>query len=179
MVVVPHDGLLARLPTVRALFDDEYLTTHGPWDPDQPYGYAPADHHVVATHDGELVGHVGLQRRVIGVGERDVVVAGVGGVLVAPRSRSTGVGRRLLHAAGEAIVDPLRADFGYLGCREEVVPFYVSCGWHRIQVREIAVDRLSGRTVAQEPGPPLLVHPGVCRMEQWPDGDVDLRGRPW
>lgn len=178
-IVVPHADLGPWWRGLQALFDAEYLTVHGPWDPDQPYGYAPADRHVVAVSAGEVVGHVGLQRRSIDVGGREVEVAGVGGVLVSSSLRTGGVGRLLLDAAGAVITDPLGSDFGYLGCREEVASFYVSCGWHRIRVRESFTDPRTGRFVVQDPGPPLLVHAGLRPVEQWPGGDVDLRGRPW
>lgn len=66
---VPHALLTARdLEGLRALFDAEYLADFGAWDPELPYGYAPHDVHIVARVGSEVVGHVGWQRRVIGVG---------------------------------------------------------------------------------------------------------------
>ncbi|HEV7168376.1 MAG TPA: hypothetical protein VGN49_10455 [Micrococcaceae bacterium] len=40
--VVAHDALMARdVDKLRRLFDQEYFHDFGPWDADQPYGYAP------------------------------------------------------------------------------------------------------------------------------------------
>lgn len=181
--VVAHERLTrAETAALRALFDAEYRSGFGAWDPDQPYGYAPADLHVLAT-DGvgvgdALLGHVGLQLRTVAVGGTEVLVAGTGGVLVAPVARGSGLGRRVLRHAQTAMRDA-GADFGYLGCREEVVPFYASCGWRRVSARERSISRLDGVTVVETTADPLLVCAARRPAAQWPAGAIDLRGRPW
>lgn len=162
--------------TVCALFDAEYLRDFGAWDPEQPYGYAPHDVHVVARSGGAVVGHAGWARRAIDVGGAETAIAGVGGVLVSDRARGQQLGQRLMAAAAQAMADAGGIDFGYLGCREEVVPFYTACGWRRISAAERSIGR-DGRPVDDPPGQPLLVLPIASRT--WPDGDVDLRGRAW
>lgn len=81
---VVRDGELSRadLAGLQSLFDHEYLADYGTWSPESPYGYAGHDVHVIVRNGGTVVGHVGWARRVIGVGDREVVIAGVGGVLV-------------------------------------------------------------------------------------------------
>ncbi|WP_206551808.1 GNAT family N-acetyltransferase [Microbacterium testaceum] len=177
--IVAHDALTGGdLDQLRLLFDREYLETFGPWDPEQPYGYAGHDTHVIArTNDGGIVAHVGWAHRVIGVGQSRVSIAGVGGVLVSPGAREGGLGRTLMARAAESMADDGRIAFGYLGCREEVVPFYLSCGWQRIAATEHSVSR-TGMPVTVEPGPPLLVLP-VGADRAWPTGSIDLRGRAW
>lgn len=127
--VISHDRLTVQdVARLRALFDAEYHAHFGAWDPDQPYGYAPHDVHIIARRGASVVGHVGWERRVIGVGTADVTVAGVGGVLISPRARGDRVGARLMVRATESMAAAGDVRFGYLGCREEVVPFYESCG---------------------------------------------------
>ncbi|MGQ4537070.1 GNAT family N-acetyltransferase [Dermabacteraceae bacterium P7074] len=127
--VAPHSLLSSiALAEMRRLFDAEYRADFGDWDPDGPYGYAPADWHVLAWEGGCLVGHVGFQRRVIEVGRAEVTVAGTGGMLVAPEGRGSGLGRRLLLRAQKSMAEDAEADFGYLGCRPAVVGFYESAG---------------------------------------------------
>ena len=139
---VLHSDLSRReLECLRDLFDGEYFREHGPWDPDVPYGYAPADVHVVVSSDGRLLGHVGFQLRSIAVDVCDVAVAGTGGVLVRKESRGIGLGAALMRCAQAAmrsfdVPGKPRAEFGYLGCRPEVVPFYQATGWRRIDVVE-------------------------------------------
>lgn len=143
---VLHSDLSRReLECLRDLFDGEYFREHGPWDPDAPYGYAPADVHVVVSSDGRLLGHVGFQLRSIAVGVCDVAVAGTGGVLVRKESRGIGLGAALMRRAQASmrsfgVPGKPKAEFGYLGCRPEVVPFYQATGWRRIDVVECHVS---------------------------------------
>lgn len=167
------------LDQLRALFDAEYAAEYGPWSPEFPYGYAGHDVHVVARHGEAVVGHVGWARRVIGVGDREVVIAGVGGVLVAPDARGTSLGRRLMDAAVDAMHRGEGVDFGYLGCREAVASFYASCGWSRVEVEERCVDRVTGEVTTDPYGAPHFIRGVLCSEPEWPSGRVDLRGRPW
>jgi len=162
---VLHSDLSRReLECLRDLFDGEYFREHGPWDPDAPYGYAPADVHVVVSSDGRLLGPVGFQLRSIAVGVCGVTVAGTGGVLVRKESRGIGLGAALMRRAQASmrsfdVPGRPRAEFGYLGCRPEVVPFYQATGWRRIDVverhvsmGEKRVSKGQGDAVGKGPG---------------------------
>lgn len=176
--IVSHDALsVDDLAGVRAFFDAEYLTQFGEWNPEQPYGYAPHDVHLIASRGDETLGHVGWARRRIGVGGRDVAIAGVGGVLVADAARGMRLGEQLMRTAVASMKNAGGIDFGYLGCREAVVPFYRSCGWSRVVAAERSLDR-GGSPTADPPGQPLLVIPVDARTA-WPEGEIDLRGRAW
>lgn len=169
------DEQIARL---RALFDAEYRDEQGWWDPDQPYGYSPAELHVIATDGPAIAGHVGMQRRTIGVGDREVVVAGTGGVLVSPSTRDGGLGRKLLDRAQQATRTLAPAQFGYLGCRDEIVPFYRACGWTPIDTAQHHRSRLDPSRAVSSTGP-QLIRSGTDDVDAWPVGAVDLRGTPW
>ncbi|WP_237704722.1 GNAT family N-acetyltransferase [Nesterenkonia sp. F] len=176
---VHHAALTAPdMERVRGLFDDEYRSNLGPWNPDQPYGYAPHDVHVVARHGEDAVGHVGWARRVIDVGGAEVVIAGVGGVLVSCSWRGRRLGERLMSAAAQSMQAAQDIDFGYLGCHEGVVPFYTACGWRRITAVEHFIGR-DGAPAVEEAEAPLLVLPIRRPVEEWPGGEIDLRGRAW
>jgi len=162
---------------LRALFDAEYAKDFGDWDPQQPYGYAPHDLHVIARNGDSTIGHVGWGRRAISVGERELVIAGVGGVLVSDGARGLRLGEQLMTRAVESMRDADGIDFGYLGCREEVVPFYLACGWERVSAPERSLDR-EGRPSMDPAGQPLLIYP-VEPSSVWPEGEIDLRGRAW
>ncbi len=116
-------------------FDSEYLKEFGEWDPQQPYGYASHDVHVMARIEGRVVGHV-WARREIAVGTETVAMAGVGGLLISDEPRGRRLGRELMGRAAQSMRDRGHLAFGYLGCREQVVPFYESCRWKRIVARE-------------------------------------------
>ncbi|OBA50208.1 GNAT family N-acetyltransferase [Kocuria sp. ICS0012] len=179
ILVEPHEQLTAhRIDQLRALFDNEYLTTHGEWDPEQPYGYAPHDVHLIATAMGAVVGHVGWAKRVITVNGQEVTIAGVGGVLVSPAGRGHHLGQQLMEAARQSMLADPDIEFGFLGCAESVVPFYASSGWQRIRAPERWISR-GGRAIASPAGHPLFILPVHGNAAEWPTGEVDLKGRSW
>ncbi len=177
-VVAHHELTGPDLASLHRLFNAEYQPGFGDWYPELPYGYAPHDFHIVAREGSEIVGHVGWARRTIHVGERAVVVAGVGGVLVAGRVRGKRLGSRLMDHAAISMTDAGGIAFGYLGCREEAVSFYAACGWTRIFAAERSIGR-AGEPVFDPPGQPLLILPVGGQLASWPTGEVDLRGRAW
>ncbi len=177
--VVLHGALTPRLRgELRRLFDAEYLATFGEWDSEQPYGYAPHEVHLIARVGGDVVGHVGWARRHVAVGDSGVEIAGVGGVLISQGARGERLGEQLMHTARRSMLDAGGIRFGYLGCREEVVPFYRACGWHRISAAERSISR-DGCAREDPPGQPLLITPVESALDEWPAGRVDLRGRAW
>lgn len=177
LVVDHHDLSGAQRDALRDLFDSEYRESHGEWDPDRPYGYSPADVHTLLFHGSTLLGHVGFQRRRIAVGSAEVCVAGTGGVLVHPDSRGEGIGRSVMSHAQDAMRGDSRIDFGYLGCRDEVVPFYGSTGWLRVEATERHVSMTDPDSTLVSSEGPILVFPTSDAV--WPQGDIDLRGTPW
>lgn len=182
VVIVEHDALTAsQTAMLRDLFDSEYREEHGEWNPDRPYGYSPADVHTIVFRGATAVAHVGYQRRIIRVGRHDVPVAGTGGVLVHPRWRSDGVGRRVMSYAQQAMRDDDHVEFGYLGCRDEVVPFYERTGWSQVYAEERHVSMTDPRATVTSTTGPLLVFAASENAlgGGWPQGDIDLRGTPW
>ncbi|MBT2250708.1 GNAT family N-acetyltransferase [Arthrobacter sp. BHU FT2] len=174
-----HEDLsVTELAALEELFNSEYHGGHGAWTPDAPYGYSPADFHVLAYNGTALAAHVGFQPRVISVGSTDVLVAGTGGVLVDPRFRGTGLGSRTMRRAQAAMRDEAGTDFGYLGCRKDIVPFYQSAGWAQVHATERCLSTVDQTSVMVSRGP-TLVSSSVRDAGDWPDGDIDLRGTPW
>ncbi|MCP1429910.1 aminoglycoside 2'-N-acetyltransferase I [Microbacterium foliorum] len=184
VAVVEHSALSeSHVAALRELFDSEYRSTHGEWDPDRPYGYSPADVHTTIFRGNRAVAHVGFQRRVIRVGRAEVRVAGTGGVLVHPDWRSDGVGRRVMSHAQQAMRGDERVEFGYLGCRDEVVAFYERTGWSRVNAVERHVSTVDPTKIVTSSGGPILVFAAGADPHadapRWPLGDIDLNGAPW
>ena len=94
-------------------FDSEYLKEFGEWDPQQPYGYASHDVHVMARVEGRVVGHVGWAGRDIAVGTEVVSVAGVGGVLISADARGVRLGSELMEWAERSMRECDHLAFGY------------------------------------------------------------------
>lgn len=103
-------------------------------------------------------GYSATERGRIAVGDGVIEIAGVGGVLISEGARGMRLGEQLMHAARRAMLDVEGIQFGYLGCREEVVPFYRACGWHRISAVEHSVSR-DRSAIEEPPGQPLFIMP--------------------
>jgi len=161
-----------------ALFDSEYAEDWGPWNPKHGYGYARGELHSFARVDGELVGYAASARRFVGVGMGEVVVAGIGGVVTGAAARGQGIGREVVSALQDAMRGLAPADFGLLGCRTEVVPFYQSCGFALLHSVIRDISPIDAMTVIESQGP-TLVCAGLRPIEAWPAGIIDLRGLPW
>lgn len=160
------------------LCDSEYAATWGPWDPRAGYGYARGDLHALVRRDGQLLGYAASARRFIGVGAEEVLIAGTGGVLTRKDARGTGIGRMLLTELQGASRGIAPADFGFLGCREEIVPFYEACGYTRVEAPILDVSPQDAMTVVKGHGPTMIC-PGTRATGSWPAGTIDLRGLPW
>lgn len=179
MTVWATDLTNEQLSGLKELFDNEYAELYGSWNQTQPYGYSPAGLHVLAVKDGQVIGNVGMQRRQISVGNQEVTIAGTGGVLIAPKYRKGGLGQTLLSALQEAARTIAPVEFGYLGCREEVVPFYEASGYTRIYATERFVSDDDQVTVIEHTNSPIMICAGTKAVEEWPDGIIDIRGTAW
>lgn len=161
---------------LQSLFDKEYLKDYGPWTFDNPYGYSSLENHVLAL-DGEcIIGYAGSQKRIITVGDKDITIAGVGGVLVDEKYRGSGIASNIMKVLIDYNKSSLGVDFTYLGCRDEVLPFYLSCGFHQLKRLETRINR-EGELVS-EVCSNILIADGLKKAE-FPEGDINLNGRAW
>lgn len=142
------------------------------------YGGRP-DHRLwLQDSDDALVAHLDFERRLISVGDREVLVAGVGEVATHPHQQGRGLGQRLLAELRRVLTAETPVAFGYLGCREEVVGYYERVGWHRIDQKSREIDPGSGEWTVSE-GPALIL-PATAPLSAWPrEGTIDLRGMWW
>lgn len=142
------------------------------------YGGRP-DHRLwLEDSDSVLVAHLDFERRFIGVGDREVLVAGVGEVATHPEQQGKGLGRWLMAELRRVLTTETPVGFGYVGCREEVVGFYERAGWHRIDQRTREIDPGSREWTVSE-GPNLIL-PATAPLAAWPcEGTIHLRGMWW
>jgi aminoglycoside 2'-N-acetyltransferase I len=112
------------------------------------------------------------------VGTADVVVAGTGGVLIDDWSRGTGLGRRVMRRAQKVMREKPGADFGFLGCRKEVVPFYESVGWVHVYATERCLSRADQRIIVVTQGGPILICSAQRDASEWPEVTSIFGARP-
>ncbi len=135
--------------------------------------YAVDDWHLMIEVGGVVVSRLGVVDRTIDVGDRELRIAGVGGVATLPHYRKRGLARLVVERVGRWMCDELGADFGLLLCGEEMAVYYGKSGWRRID-GPVYADQPSGRRL--EEGVTMIL---PARRSTWPAGDVDLRGLPF
>ncbi len=143
------------------------------------YYYAQPDHRLwYEEADGTIIAHLDFEHRTIAVNGVDVDIAGVGEVAVHPDRHKQGLGRKLMALLQTMLKQQFQVDYGFLQCRDEVVGFYQSVGWHKINQTVHEVDIKTGKTVATNGN--ALIMPIHKSVDDWDtNGDVDLRGLPW
>ncbi len=127
---------------------------------------------------GEILAHLDFERRLVGVGADEVLVAGIGEVAVRPDLQGRGLGRALMQELRRVLAVDTPAQFGLLYCLEEVAGFYARTGWHRVYQPTRSADPHSGEVY--EEIETTFVLPGTEPLERWPGvGTIDLRGEGW
>jgi GNAT superfamily N-acetyltransferase len=128
---------------------------------------------VLGKLDGRVVSLVGILERTILVGDREVLVGGVGGVATHPEYQRRGYAGELMRRTGDFMRDTLGLPYGLLNCSPHRVPFYGSFGWEEMTAPMYFHCR--GQRMLMD-GPVMILR---ISGEAWPKGDVDLRGGPW
>jgi aminoglycoside 2'-N-acetyltransferase I len=136
--------------------------------------WRPKDLHFVVEASGRPVAHVGVLRHTVRVGGRAVTVGGVGGVVTRGDTQGRGYARLAMGRACSFLREEMGVEFGFLFCRDPLVPFYEKLGWQLLRA-PVMVEQ-------GDEGPrrmPLnaMVLPFGGRA--WPEGEVSLDSLPW
>lgn len=127
---------------------------------------------------GTIIAHLDVERRVIDVNGRDMYIAGVGEVATAPDLHRKGVGRLLLDKLNEVLRDTYPVDYGFLRCRDELIPFYGGSGWLPVTQPTHMIDINTGEKIVELTESMYL--PVLKTAGEWgTEGIVDLRGLSW
>lgn len=174
----PSSSLMATIRQAPALTDEEQQRLFQ-WATD-PFEMRPfnlewrwKDVHFFIDLNGRAVSHAGLLKHTVRAGGRDVVVAGLGGVITVPEAQGHGYARMLVQHACEFAFKQWKVDAGLLFCLPRMLPFYADLGWKRI-TQPVQVEQSSGHLRAPIPA---MVYPA----EKLPllSGPIDLRSQPW
>lgn len=176
-IIATNTLSLSEINGLKYLFDKEYLEDFGPWTLADPYGYSSLENHVLALDRECIVGYAGSQKRLISVGNENVVIAGIGGVLVDKNYRGVGIASKIMEVLINYNKTSLGADFSYLGCRDEVLPFYLSCGFQQLKRLETRIN--SEGQLVTEVCSNILVADGLKKVDEFPQGEIKLNGRAW
>lgn len=130
---------------------------------------------VIGRWDGRIVSVVGLLTREVAVGAQrlPVWVGGVGGVCTHPDFQRRGFSGQLLERAADYMRADLRMPFGLLVCGPHRTHFYASHGW-----QTLAAPMVFDLRGAKQTFPDVTMILPLTELD-WPEGVVDLCGKPW
>lgn len=134
--------------------------------------WSPSEWIVMGLLDGIIVSQIMLLEREVDVGGQKIYVGGVGGVATHPDYRQRGYAGKLL-TASEQFFRELSLPFGMLVCGEEKRLYYASFGWVKIDNRTIFQNHGEDR----EMDGTMMILP--LKEIGWPDGLLNLNGKPW
>ncbi|HTA88282.1 MAG TPA: GNAT family N-acetyltransferase [Polyangiaceae bacterium] len=129
----------------------------------------PRHRYILRSVEGQLVAHLAVHEKVVGVGGADVAVGGMAEVCVRPEQRGRGHVHRLLEEAHHGLLER-GVLFAVLFGDSKI---YGSSGYRPISATIARLDPATQR-VEVAPHPSALVRALADRP--WPDGPVDLRG---
>jgi predicted GNAT family N-acyltransferase len=153
--------------------------------------WAKNNWHVLVWEADEIVSQVEIIDRVAKVGRESVPatgphvcctaqcrqvqvrLGGIGGVSTLKAWRKRGLAEAALKVAMDYIRQPMAVDFGLLICGDALIPYYGKFGW-KLVAEEMWIDQPKGKVLFKAH---IMVLP-VCKQE-WPEGEIDLCGRPW
>lgn len=135
--------------------------------------WAKNDWQVLVREGDEIVSHVEIIDRTATVGGKPVRLGGIGGVSTLKAWRKRGLAEAAMRVAQAHLLDPLAVDFGLLICGEPLVHYYGKLGW-KLVAKQMWIDQPKGRILFDAF---IMILP-VCKPE-WPEGEIDLCGRPW
>ena len=176
---MPEDDMTpTRQEAIRQLLVRAFADTAHRFATASYWGARPEYRLWIETPDGTIVAHLDFERRVVGVGDRDIRIAGTGEVAVHPDWQRHGLGRRLMNAFRAVLRERTPVDFGYLNCLEDVAGFYIAVGWHRTDQPSLRLHPDTGEPTTWTGATMIL--PVRQPLERWPrEETVDLRGMSW
>ncbi|HEY1629459.1 MAG TPA: GNAT family N-acetyltransferase [Tepidisphaeraceae bacterium] len=131
------------------------------------------DWHVLLEIDGFLVSHAGIvKKQSLSVGDEQLMVCGIGGVVTIPEARNHGYARQVLQSAITFIAEDAESEFAMLFCREALIDFYSQENWMELPTPVFIQQTNSIPS-------PLAVMIKCVRPRKWPVGPVRVNGLPW
>lgn len=135
--------------------------------------WRPKDWHFLIYENDQLVSHVGIVKHIVTVGEQQITVGGIGGVVTVPAAQGNGYASKALQEATKFMREELMVEFGMLFCLARMIPFYERFGWQEVQ-EPVIIDQPSEKIPS-----PLVVMVLPCQSQTWPAGTVKLGSLPW
>ncbi len=132
---------------------------------------------VIARLSGEMIGRSAVVTRDVRVGEHNLTIMGVAGVIVKDEFQRKGLGKELMKASMD-FVEKSPVPFCVLMCNLELEKLYSRYGFKTIPGQNAVFSQPDGKTYEYKPKDGVTMvfeKPGSV----WPQGLLDLNGLPF
>jgi predicted N-acetyltransferase YhbS len=132
---------------------------------------------VIARLNGEMIGRAAVVTRDVRVGEQNLTIMGVAGVIVRDEFQKKGLGKELM-TASMRFVGRNPAEFCVLMCNLELEALYSRYGFRTIPGQNAVFSQPDGKTYEYKPKDGITMvfeKPGSV----WPKGALNLNGLPF
>lgn len=133
---------------------------------------------LIARQNEQQVGHLALGQRQIIVAGQEISIVGIGAVATDPSLQGQGLGKQMFARLFDWLGQNNLADFAFLECRAEVVPFYQKAGFLHSYQQCRRLDPDDKKWTQQLTN--VLTRKLRPHVPDWNSKDlVDLCGLPW
>ena len=140
------------------------------------YWYSIPSYRVVVERDNNIISHIAIIDRIIGIGQKQVRVAGIQSVFVLPEYR----GQNLCDKMFSMVLDESRRrnhDFSVLFCKPVLEKFYNRFGYEMLDNMQLVFLDDSGMKQILS-GEEIAMWTPVCK-DVFPLGNICLNGNKW
>jgi GNAT superfamily N-acetyltransferase len=135
--------------------------------------WRPKDLHFVMYDDAKPVSHAAILKHPVKVGETEITVGGLGGVVTVPEAQRRGLARQVVKRATSVMEVDWQVDAGLLFCLPRMIHYYQALGWEVVDA-PVLIEAEAGKISSPMP---VMVLP--FKGIRWPSGTIDLGSRPW
>ncbi len=139
----------------------------------QNLSWRPMELHFILKINGKAIGHLGLIKEQLVIGDKHFDIAGVGDIITIPEMRGKGIAQKLMNHAINFFIKEWKVDVGVLFCFERLVPFYQSLGW---EMANNPVYVLQPTEQIKFPNQ-LMIY--ISEGKKWPAGTIEISSLPW
>lgn len=127
--------------------------------------------------DNNLVGHIGINKRVINHKNKTYIIGGIGDVAINKKYRKKGLGNKLMKEANKSL-NKDGYNIGILFCHPKLDNFYSSCGWIPKDNGKIFAT-VDGVLEDQRRTFLLPIKLTKKELEIWMDEDINIGNGSW
>jgi predicted GNAT family N-acyltransferase len=135
--------------------------------------WRPTTHHVLIYEGDQPVSHVGLIRDTVRIGDQQIAVGGLGGVITVPAFQGQGAAQRAIEESIRMMHEDWHLNHWMLFCFPHRKSYYERLGWVA-RTDAVWISQPQGRVTI--PASSMVM---AANGHAWPEGEIEIDGLPW